>query len=101
MARADWRAWSGGDRPDQRFDAEDVDHPLHVVGQHLQAHLRFDLFEGLGQEMGASHPGLEGSEWMFDGLSANGHGVWLASCRGHPRAPSASGACAFQSCIWA
>src|SRR3954465_12677670 len=30
----------GGDGLHQRFDAEDVDHPLHVVGEHLQAHFR-------------------------------------------------------------
>src|ERR1700723_426466 len=31
--------------------AEDIDHSLHIVGQHLQAHLGFDLFEGPGQEV--------------------------------------------------
>src|SRR6185312_11781568 len=40
----------GGDGLHQRFDAEDVDHPLHVVGEHLQAHFRTDLFERPGQE---------------------------------------------------
>ena len=44
----------GGDGLHQRFDAEDVDHSLHVVGEHLQAHFRTDLFERPGQEMGAA-----------------------------------------------
>src|SRR3954452_25497874 len=55
----------GGDGLDQRFDSEDVDHPIHVVGEHLQAHFRTDLFERPGQEMGAAHPRLEGSERML------------------------------------
>ena len=49
--RAGSRARSGRDRLHQRVDAEDVDHSLHIVGQHLQAHLGFDLFEGPGQKV--------------------------------------------------
>ncbi len=71
MVRASRQAWSGGDRLHQRFDAEDVDHSLHILGQHLQTHLGFDLFEGFGEKMGAPHPCLEGSERMLDGLSAD------------------------------
>ena len=59
----------------ERVDAEDVDHSLHIVGQHLQAHLGFDLFESPGQEMGAAHPSLERAERMLDGLPADCHGL--------------------------
>jgi len=76
------RSDSGGDGLKQRLDAEDIDHPLHIVGEHLQAHFRFDLFKGLGQEVAAAHPRLQGSEGMFDGLPADLHDVW------HPIEPS-------------
>src|SRR3546814_7381631 len=46
-----------------------------IVGEHLQAHLGFDLFEGPHQEMGAAHPGLESPERMLDGLPADGHSL--------------------------
>ena len=36
---------SGSDGLHQRLDAEDIDHPLHVIGEHLQTHFRFDLFK--------------------------------------------------------
>ena len=35
VARAGRRARSGRDRLHQRVDAEDIDHSLHIVGQHL------------------------------------------------------------------
>jgi hypothetical protein len=41
----------------------------------VEAHFRSDLFEGFGQEVRASHPRFEGSERVFDGLSAHAHGV--------------------------
>ena len=62
MAHTSERARSGGDGLDQRLDAEDVDHPLHIIGQNLQAHFGFDLFKGPGQEIGTAHPYFEGSE---------------------------------------
>lgn len=46
-----WRR-SGCDRPHQRFDPDDVDHPLHIVGEHLKTHFGFDLSQGPGQEVG-------------------------------------------------
>ena len=95
--RAGSRARSGRDRLHQRLDAEDIDHSLHIVGQHLQAHLGFDLFEGPGQEVSAAHPCLERAERMLDGLPADCHGLrhvvepGLHLCRARSRAPSASG----------
>ena len=45
---------SAGNDLHERPDAEDIDHPLHVVGKHLQTHISFDLFKGSGQEMSAA-----------------------------------------------
>ena len=63
-----------------------IDHSLHIVGQHLQAHLGSDLFEGPGQEVGGAHPCLERAERMLDGLPADAMAsacgrAWLASRR--------------------
>ncbi len=66
---------SASDGLHERPHAEDIDHPLHVIGEHLQTHFRFDLLKGLGQEIGAAHPRLEGSERMLNGLSTNDHGL--------------------------
>ena len=41
----------------------------------MEAHFRSNLFERFGQEVGASHPRLYGSERVLDGLSADAHGV--------------------------
>jgi hypothetical protein len=46
-----------------------------VVGEDVETHLGSNFFEGPGQEVGASHPGLEGPERMLDGLSSDAHGV--------------------------
>ena len=47
------------DRRHQPADAEDVHHPLHIVREHVQGHLRADLGQGLHLEVGCTHPGLE------------------------------------------
>jgi hypothetical protein len=57
---------SGPDRCDEGLDAHDLDHPLHIVSQHTQTHLGSDVFECLGQKVGAAHPGFEGAEDMLD-----------------------------------
>ncbi len=41
----------------------------------MEAHLRSDLVEGSGEEVGAPHPGSQRSEGVFDRLAAHGHGV--------------------------
>jgi len=46
----------GPHRLKKRSDAEGPDHSLHVVRQNVKAHLSSHLFEGLGEEVGASHP---------------------------------------------
>ena len=40
----------------QRCDTEDRDHPLHVVGQNVKAHLGSHLIQRPGQEVAAAHP---------------------------------------------
>jgi hypothetical protein len=40
-----------------------------------QGDLGSDFVEGPGQEVGGTHPGLEGAERVFDGLSAHAHDV--------------------------
>ena len=41
----------------------------------MEAHLGSHLVEGPGQEMGGAHPGFEGAERVFDGLSPHPHGL--------------------------
>jgi len=80
-----WRSRSVCDCLHQRLDPEDIEHPPYIVGEHLKAHLGFDLFQGPGQEVSASHPCLERSEGVLNGLSADGHGLWHAVDPGlHP-----------------
>ena len=50
-------------------------HSLQVIGQNVEAHLGSHLVEGPGQEMGGAHPGFEGAERVFDGLSPHPHGL--------------------------
>ena len=47
----------------------------------MEAHLGSDLVECPGQEMGGAHPGLEGAERVFDGLSPHAHGPGMRSRR--------------------
>ena len=66
---------SGPDRCDEGLDAHDLDHPLHIVGQHAQTYLGSDVSERLGEEVGAAHPGLERAEHVFNGSPADAHGI--------------------------
>jgi len=43
---------------DQRLRAKDLDCPLDVVGQHMQAHFRSDARQGSRQEVRRPHPRL-------------------------------------------
>ena len=63
------------DRCNERSDAHDLDHPLHVIGKHAQTHLGSDVFERLGESVGAAQPGLERAEHVFDGSPADTHGI--------------------------
>ena len=63
----------------ERLDAQDGDHPLQIIGENVEAHLCSDLFEGLGQKVGRSHPRFDGPERMFDGLTADAHAIRTVS----------------------
>jgi hypothetical protein len=58
-----------------RPGAQDGDHPLHVVGQHVQAHLRADPVQGAGEEVGGSYPGLNGAEGVLRRPPPHPHGI--------------------------
>src|ERR1700726_3471578 len=79
LARAVWARRSGPDQRDQRSHTEDRDHSPQVIGQNVEAHLGSDLVEGPGQEVGGTHPSLEGPERVFDGLSSHAHGLGHAA----------------------
>src|SRR5262249_24603532 len=53
---------SGPDCLQQWSDIDDPDHPLHVVGQNVEAHLGTDPLQRPGQEVRTPHPRFEGSE---------------------------------------
>src|SRR5271154_1804414 len=83
------RRWSDGTRLGAGFsgalhrfrerpDAQDDDHSFEIVGENLEAHFCSDLFEGLGQKVGRSHPRLDGPEWMFGRSAADAHAMGCA-----------------------
>jgi hypothetical protein len=55
---------------DQRAHADDVDDTLDIVGEHMQGYLGGDMFQCLHLEVCVTHPGFDGSEGMFDRLTA-------------------------------
>jgi len=40
----------------QNPGSENLDHSLEVIGEHVEAHLRTDLFQSRREEMRAAHP---------------------------------------------
>ena len=68
LMRASKRVRATPHRFDQRTGSEDLDRPLQVVGQHMQAHLGSHVRQRSDQEVGRAHPGLERSEHVLDGL---------------------------------
>src|SRR4051794_28944603 len=63
----------------ERLDAQDSDHPLQVVGQHVQGHLGCRGLQALREEVCGSHPALERTEGMLDRALANPHGIGSGS----------------------
>ena len=59
----------------QRHHSQDGNDALEIVSQHVEAHLRADALDGPGQKVGRTHPGLQRSERVFDGLPADAHDV--------------------------
>lgn len=54
------------DRLDQILRPENLDRPLYIVCQHVQAHLGSDFRERFGQEMRRPHPRFDCPEGMLD-----------------------------------
>lgn len=69
---------SGPDGVLQRSNTEQLDHPLHVVGEYREAHFGSDFFERPREEGRTSSPRLECAKDMFDGLTAQAHGIGLS-----------------------
>ncbi len=63
----------GSQRRDQRSGSHDLHHSLEIVGEYVETHLGTDPSERAGEEVGGSHPGLQGSERIFGGLPADLH----------------------------
>lgn len=61
------------DRLHKRPDTQDRDHPLHVVGQNLQAHLGAGPLHCPRQEVSSAHPGLDRGEQVLGGLPSQPH----------------------------
>jgi hypothetical protein len=50
--------------------SEDLDRSLQVVSEHMQTHLGTHSWQCFGQEVRRSHPHLERSEGVLNGLSS-------------------------------
>ena len=61
----------------QFFDTQDAHHALEVIGKHMKTHLGAHARQRLGQEVGPTHPVLDGSERMFHCLSSYPHHLGL------------------------
>ena len=73
---------SGPDRFHQGLRAQHRHHPLHVVGQDVEADLGLHVGQPLHQEVSVAHPGLDRAERVFDQPSSGAHG---ARGQVHPR----------------
>ena len=62
----------------KRGHTEYRQYPFEVVRQDMQAHLGAHLLEGFGLEVGITHPGFQGAEWMLDRLSSHAHPLWFS-----------------------
>src|SRR3978361_303146 len=58
-------------------NAQDVDHALQVVCEHVKTHFGADVGQPARQEVRRTHPVLERSEDVFDGASTQRHGLGL------------------------
>src|SRR5260221_11103232 len=61
------------DRLHQAANAQNADHPFHVVGQDVQRHFGAYIFERFHLEVRGSHPGLYRTEGMLDSLPTFTH----------------------------
>ena len=51
---------------DQCWNADDVHHPLHIVGKDVQRHLGGDVFQRPHLEVSGPHPRFDGAVWMLN-----------------------------------
>jgi hypothetical protein len=65
------------DRLHQAANAQNADHPFHVVGQDVQRHFGCDILERFHLEVRGSHPRLYRTEGMLDSLAALTHLGWV------------------------
>jgi hypothetical protein len=56
-------------------NADDLDHPRHIVRQHALTRLYSDVLARLGQESDTAHPGFEHAEYMFEGFATDARGI--------------------------
>ena len=54
-------------------NAENVDDPSQVIGQHMQTHFRTHMFKGLHQKVSRPHPEFERTEDMLNGTPSLFH----------------------------
>jgi hypothetical protein len=61
----------------QPVDADNRDHPLHVVGEHVERHFGGNLRQRHREEMRPAHPALDCAERMLRRRTTNAHGVGI------------------------
>ena len=59
----------------QDVRAENLHHSFKVIGEDVEAHFCTDSFKGLGQQMRATHPELDGPEGVLHRLAPDTHAV--------------------------
>jgi hypothetical protein len=57
----------------ERLDTHDVHDGREIVSQHMECHLGGNPWQHLHQEVGCTHPGLDGAEGMLDRLAPLAH----------------------------
>ena len=62
------------------FCANDVHRPLHVVRQHVQAHLGTYPIKRFCEEVRRAHPGFQGAERVLHSGASNAHRIRVLIC---------------------
>ena len=75
-AASEDKALSGPDRYHQLPHSNDLKYPFHVVGEHMQTHLRTDMLKSTSEEVRRTHPMFQRTEWMLNRLSPYPHHAW-------------------------
>ena len=64
------RSGLGPHEGNQHRRAEDLQHPLQVIGEDVQTHFRSNPWQGPGEEVGRTHPRLQRPERVLYRLPA-------------------------------